>query len=157
MPAARKPLYAVRETEKQRRQQAVGVGLDWEKVPAQLDRAGKAEWRHLAEQHALYPTRLRETDRAAVIAYCSWWSAFDGAQRDIAKRGALVRGRSSADAARGEDAALVKNPSVAAMRDASVQLRYWARELGLTPDARVRQGMQIEEPQEDDDPHGIWD
>ncbi|WP_419994768.1 phage terminase small subunit P27 family [Streptomyces boninensis] len=155
MPAARKPLYSVTQAERERRRIAVGPGLDWDKIPAQLDRAGKAEWKHLAEQHAAYPTRVRETDRAAVVAYCSWWSAFDAAQRDIAKRGALVEGRSSADAARG-GAGLVKNPSVAAMRDASTQLRYWARELGLTPDARARQGLQIEEP-EDLDPEGIFD
>ncbi|MEU4012094.1 phage terminase small subunit P27 family [Streptomyces pseudogriseolus] len=155
MPAARKPLYAVSQAERAERQTAVGVGLDWEQVPAQLDRAGRAQWRHLAEQHRAYPTRLRETDRAAVIAFCSWWSAFDAAQRDIAKRGSLVPGRSSADAARGEGG-LVKNPSVAAMRDASQQLRYWARELALTPDSRARQGLQTELP-EDDDPDGIWD
>lgn len=42
------------------------------------------------------------------------------------------------------------------MRDASQQLRYWARELGLTPDSRARQGLQMEQP-ENDDPDGIWD
>lgn len=155
MPAARKPLYSVPQPERLQRQMAVGLGLDWTAVPRQLDRAGKAQWKHLAEQHAAFPQRLRETDRAAVIAFCSWWSAFDAAQRDIAKRGSLVSGRSSADSARG-DAGLVKNPSVAAMRDASQQLRYWARELALTPDSRARQGLQIEQP-EDDDPDGIWD
>ncbi|MFF3876006.1 phage terminase small subunit P27 family [Streptomyces sp. NPDC001978] len=155
MPAARKPLYAVAEAARQQRQTAVGVGLDWEDVPEQLPEAGRAEWQHLAVQHAAYPQRLRETDRAAVIAYCTWFAAFDAACRDIAERGTLVAGRSSADEARGS-AGLVKNPSVAAMRDASQQLRYWARELGLTPDSRARQGLQIEQP-EDDDPDGIWD
>lgn len=155
MPAARKPLYAVTQAEREQRQTAVGVGLDWENVPESLPDAGRAEWQHLAEQHRAYPTRLRETDRTAVVAYCTWWAAFDAARRDIAERGALVPGRSSADAARG-DGGLVKNPSVAAMRDASQQLRYWARELGLTPDSRARQGLQAELP-EDDDPDGIWD
>lgn len=155
MPASRKPLYAITASERQQRQTAVGLGLDWTDVPEQLSEAGRAEWQHLARQHASFPQRLRETDRAAVIAYCSWWSAFDAAQRDIAERGALVSGRSSADEARGS-AGLVKNPSVAAMRDASQQLRYWARELGLTPDSRARQGLQIEPPEEDD-PDGIWD
>lgn len=145
----------LRPAEREQRQMAVGVGLDWDQVPELLPEAGRAEWAHLAEQHAAYPQRLRETDRTAVVAYCTWWAAFDAARRDIAERGALVPGRSSADSARG-DAGLVKNPSVAAMRDASQQLRYWARELGLTPDSRARQGLQMEQP-EDDDPDGIWD
>ncbi|MEV6662762.1 phage terminase small subunit P27 family [Streptomyces nigra] len=157
MPAPRKPLYAVTEAERDQRRTAVGAGLDWSRVPSQLDRIGKAEWRHQAEQHRAYPTRLRETDRAAVAAYCLWKSALDTAAADIKERGSLVPGRSSADAARGEGG-LVKNPSVAAMRDASQQLRYWMRELGLTPDSRARQGLQIEEPEStDEDPIFDWD
>ncbi len=36
---------------------------------------------------------------------------------------------------------MVKNPATVAMRECATQLRYWARELGLTPDARGRIGV----------------
>jgi hypothetical protein len=54
----------------------------------------------------------------------------------VVRHGALVPGRPSADAARGEDGALVKNPAAQLMRDATAQLRALAIQLGFTPEVR---------------------
>ncbi|MCA1707905.1 MAG: P27 family phage terminase small subunit, partial [Actinobacteria bacterium] len=67
--------------------------------------------------------------------YCVSWATYEAAAQDIAERGVIVPGRSSADEARG---VLVKNPSVQVARDASASLLRWCRELGFTPDARGR-------------------
>jgi P27 family predicted phage terminase small subunit len=124
-----------------------GLGLDWTDRPDLLDETGLALWESLAERFAQQATRFREGEREAVIAYCAWWSAFAAAQRDLRDRGPVVEGRSDMDRGR-----LVKNPSSVAMREASQQLRYWARELGLTTDARVRIGLaDAGDDQHDDD------
>lgn len=113
-----------------------GVGLDWTAQPSILDEAGLHEWDRLAEVYAVDAVRFREGERAAITAYCSWWSAFAAAAEDVRDRGPVVEGRSDMDRGR-----MVKNPATVAMREASQQLRYWARELGLTTDARVRIGL----------------
>jgi P27 family predicted phage terminase small subunit len=125
-----------------------GLGLDWSDCPDILDAAGLAEWERLAEVYAHDAVRFREGERAAVTAYCAYWSAFQSAQRDVRDRGPVVEGRSDMDRGR-----VVKNPATVAMREASTQLRYWARELGLTTDARVRIGLadQADDKNRDDD------
>ncbi|MEU0198755.1 MULTISPECIES: phage terminase small subunit P27 family [unclassified Streptomyces] len=123
-----------------------GLGLDWLDRPAVLDEAGLQEWERLAEVYANDATRFREGERAAVTAYCSYWSAFCAAAEDVRDRGPVVEGRSDMDRGR-----LVKNPATVAMREASTQLRYWARELGLTTDARVRIGLADAGEQKTDD------
>lgn len=113
-----------------------GTGLDFAVVPAVLDEAARAEWDRLAEVYAGDPTRFREGDRAALVAYSCYWSAFLAAAQDVSTNGPVVLGRSDKDRGR-----MVKNPATVAMREAATQLRYWARELGLTPDARGRIGV----------------
>jgi P27 family predicted phage terminase small subunit len=113
-----------------------GVGLDFDDVPDVLDEAGRAEWQRLGEVYAATETRFREGDRAAVTAYCAYWSAFLAAAQDVSTNGPVVPGRSAKDRGR-----LVKNPATVSMRECATQLRYWARELGLTPDARGRIGV----------------
>jgi P27 family predicted phage terminase small subunit len=127
-----------------------GLGLDWSVQPDMLDAAGLAEWERLAVVYANDATRFREGERAALTAYCSYWSAFSGAACDVRDRGPVVEGRSDMDRGR-----MVKNPATVAMREASQQLRYWARELGLTPDARVRIGLADQDdrmPEDDSNP-----
>ncbi|WP_332758915.1 phage terminase small subunit P27 family [Streptomyces sp. MT206] len=126
-----------------------GLGLDFGVVPEQLDEAGRTRWEHLAREYSGNPTRFREGDRMAVTAYCMWSSLYLMASQDIKERGPVVEGRSSADRNQA-----VRNPHVQFAREASQQLRYWARELGLTPDARVRIGLAdtADEGQGDDNP-----
>lgn len=115
---------------------AGGLGLDFASVPPVLDESGRVEWARLAEVFAADETRFREGDRAALMAYCAYWSAFLAAAQDVSTNGPVVPGRSDKDRDR-----MVKNPATVAMRECATQLRYWARELGLTPDARGRIGL----------------
>lgn len=123
-----------------------GMGLDWSTVPTVLDDDGRAEWVRLSEVFDWNQTRFREGDRAAVTAYCAYWSLFVSSTRDVTERGPVVEGRSDKDRGR-----LVKNPATVAMREAATQVRYWARELGLTPDARGRMGLTDDDKKETDD------
>jgi P27 family predicted phage terminase small subunit len=111
--------------------------LEDKRAPSWLPQAGKAEWRrvlgYLTRHHHGYVQAL---DRTALTAYAMTWATWLDAAQDVAKRGSLVPGRSPADGAR--DAGLVKNPSVQVMRDAGIQLRYWVREFGFSPDSRGR-------------------
>lgn len=56
-----------------------------------------------------------------------------------------MEGRSDKDRGR-----MVKNPATVAMREAATQLRYWCRELALTPDARGRTGIKDADPNRED-------
>lgn len=143
MPTRRKP-NRLRVIEGQApRQSPEWPALEDQEPPKWLPRAAKAEWKrvvgYIASRHLGH---LQVLDEPSLAAYCMTWSTWLTAAQDVAKRGSLVPGRSSADAARGEDGpALVKNPSVSIMRDAGIQLRYWCREFGFTPDARGRMDL----------------
>ncbi len=139
MPAARKPV-PLREVTFVNSDAAVGgLGLDFSVIPAEVESATTAavEWSRLgAEFDAQDPPRFREGDRAALVAYCVAWALFTSAADSLLSEGLMVDGRSSQDRGR-----TVKSPAMSIWSAASSQLRYWARELGLTPDARVRQGI----------------
>lgn len=122
-----------------------GLGIDWSTVPSVLDEAGRTEWQRLSRVFEPDPTRFREGDRAALVGYCCYWSAFLLAAEDVARNGPVVEGRSDKDRGR-----MVKNPATVAMREAATQLRYWCRELALTPDSRGRTGITDTDPGRDD-------
>lgn len=106
---------------------------DW--LPAEA----QDEWERVTEACASHPTWLQQGDVAILTAYCMTWATWLEAAQDIARRGPLVPGRSSADADDGEGGPrLVKNPAVQIARDAATQLRALCRELGFSPDARRR-------------------
>ncbi len=118
--------------------------------PEWLPAAAQAEWVRIVAATAAHPTWLQAADLASLTAYVAAWAVYEEAARDVAARGALVPGRSSADTAR--DAALVKNPALQVMRDAGIQLRAWAKELGFTPDSRGRVdlgGVEVDDDEAD--------
>lgn len=118
-----------------------GQGLDFEDVPEMLTPAGRTEWERLGVVFEDQGTRFREGDRAILIAYCATWSLYLDAMGELTDTGILVQGRSESDRSR-----TVKNPALVALTQVSSQLRYLARELGLTPDARGRMGLKDETP-----------
>jgi P27 family predicted phage terminase small subunit len=125
-----------------------GGGLDFENAPTMLDDAGLTEWQRLGEVFADQASRFREGDRAILIAYCATWSLYLATLEELKADGVLVQGRSASDRAR-----TVKNPAIVALSQTSSQLRYLARELGLTPDARGRMGLKDEASDTDG---GVW-
>lgn len=109
-----------------------------------LDETARIEWQRLAAVFADDPVRFREGDRAALVAYAAYWSAFVTAAGEVARDGPVIEGRSDKDRGR-----LVKNPATVAMREAATQLRFWCRELALTPDSRGRTGITDADPADD--------
>jgi P27 family predicted phage terminase small subunit len=125
-----------------------GLGLDFDEVPAMLGDVAGAEWARLGVVFADQPTRFREGDRSIVVAYCLAWSIYLMATAELASDGLLVTGRSAPDRER-----RVKSPAMTVWSQAGSQLRYLARELGLSPDSRGRMGLK-DSPESQDD--GIW-
>jgi P27 family predicted phage terminase small subunit len=123
-----------------------GMGLDWATVPSDVGACADsaAEWARLGGVFASEPVRFREGDRAALAMYCVAFAIVRLAGVELLAAGVLVAGRSRSDGSR-----KVRSPAMATWTAASAQLRYWARELGLTPDARVRQGI-VDKPEVDD-------
>jgi P27 family predicted phage terminase small subunit len=114
-----------------------GLGLDFENIPPMLADAGLAEWSRLGVVFQDQPTRFREGDRAILIAYCATWGLYLDAVAELAGDGLTVEGRSAPDRGR-----QVKNPVLVSMTQLSGQLRFLARELGLTPDSRAKLGLK---------------
>lgn len=114
-----------------------GIGLDFDEIPPMLADAGLAEWSRLGVVFADQPTRFREGDRAILVAYCLTWSLYLDAVAELAGDGLTVLGRSASDRGR-----QVKNPVLVSMTQLSGQLRFLARELGLTPDSRSKLGLK---------------
>jgi P27 family predicted phage terminase small subunit len=125
-----------------------GLGLDFDDVPVMLGNVGGAEWERLGRVFADQPTRFREGDRAVLVAYCLAWSIYLMATAELASDGLLVTGRSAPDRER-----RVKSPAMTVWSQAGSQLRYLARELGLSPDSRGRMGLK-DAPESQDD--GAW-
>jgi|SRR4051794_18434962 P27 family predicted phage terminase small subunit len=160
MPARRVPLALVTPAERDARLAAQRSSPSLEPdepPPAYLPRAGKAEWRRIVAAAQRADGRwLQRTDTAALAAYCAAFATFVAATQDVGRRGVVIPGRSSADAARGEDG-IVRNPAVSIARDASVLMRQWAVQLGFTPDARGRANLGALGPDDIDDPDDPFD
>ena len=113
-----------------------GLGLNFDDVPPMLAGAGLAEWSRLGVVFGDQPTRFREGDRSILVAYCATWRLYVDALNVLAEDGLTVEGRSASDRGR-----QVKNPVLVSMTQLSGQLRYLARELGLSPDSRSKLGL----------------
>lgn len=99
--------------------------------PAWLTGAAAEEWARVAPDLAAMGT-ARRVDSAALAAYCEAVARLQTAVAVIARTGLLLR----------DGGQLRKNPAVAQARDASYEVRMWAREFGFTPSARA--GIRVE-------------
>lgn len=84
---------------------------EWDRVVPDLVRMGTA----------------KAVDAIGLAAYCEAVARFRAASALVSASGPLVIGR---------DGLAHKNPAVAQARDASYEVRLWAREFGLTPSSR---------------------
>jgi P27 family predicted phage terminase small subunit len=85
---------------------------EWDRITPDLEHMGVA-W---------------SVDSTALACYCESVARLRAALSVVAEYGLTVDG---------EDGRPVKNPAVAMARDASNDVRVWAREFGLTPASRV--------------------
>jgi P27 family predicted phage terminase small subunit len=100
--------------------------------PAWLSKGAAAEWDRVMPDLIMMGT-AKAVDATALGAYCEAAALLAVLSDLVARTGPLIMGR---------DGAAHKNPAVSQRRDASVEVRMWAREFGFTPAAR--QPLRIE-------------
>jgi P27 family predicted phage terminase small subunit len=106
---------------------------DLPKMPGDMDPDAKAVWRRVLRDMRDTGV-IRAADADVLRCYCESVARYEHAARLLVQSGPLVRGQ------RGE---LVKNPLHQVVRDNADELRQFARELGLSPSARV--GLRIDQ------------
>jgi P27 family predicted phage terminase small subunit len=94
--------------------------------PGWLSALAAEEWDRIApDLHAM--GTVRAVDATALACYCEAVARLRIATRIVGESGPLLMG---------DDGHVRKNPAVSQARDASYEVRMWAREFGLTPSAR---------------------
>lgn len=106
-------------------------------MPAHLPPEAKREW-HRVVPELERMGRLTALDRAVLVRYCVAWADWLDLNESLVKTGRLIRGK---------DGGLVKNPLWLLRRDAEKTATELGRQLGLTPDARIRSGVAHEVPE----------
>src|SRR5262245_15950425 len=96
--------------------------------PTWLDQEARAEWRRVVPGLDRLGV-LAEVDRAILTAYCCAWSRYVDASRALQASGFVVAGYRGAER---------KHPLYPVCREAGVLVRELAKELYLTPAARMR-------------------
>ena len=107
---------------------------DVPKMPPDMDADAKVVWRRVLRDMG-HTGVIRSADADVLRCYCEAVSRYAAAARLYAQSGPLVRGRHGGE--------LVKNPLHQVVRDNADEVRQFARELGLSPSARV--GLRIDQ------------
>ena len=100
-------------------------------MPRDLPAEAKAEWRRVVpvlEDIGI----LASIDRGVLIRYCTAWGDWVELTRLLERSGKLIKGQKGN---------LVRNPLWLMKRDAENAIGDLARQLGLTPTARLRAGV----------------
>jgi P27 family predicted phage terminase small subunit len=113
---------------------------DVPRMPADMDPDAKVVWRRVVRDMR-HTGVIRAADADVLRCYCEAVSRYAAAARVYGQTGPLVRGRHGAE--------LVKNPLHQVTRDNADEVRQFARELGLSPSARV--GLRIDQARALDD------
>lgn len=107
----------------------VADGLALCAPPEDLGEVGSDVWRTtLAGMTA--NRNVREEDLVHLRAYCEWVEIRETAWESV-RKGLKVK----------IDGKVKRNPDLITMKEADTQARYWADILGITPLARIRQGL----------------
>jgi P27 family predicted phage terminase small subunit len=99
---------------------------DVPKIPADMDAEAKIVWRRVLRDMR-HTGVIRAADADVLRCYCEAVSRYAQAARLYAQSGPITR----------RDGNLVKNPLHQVARDNADEIRQFARELGLSPSARV--------------------
>jgi P27 family predicted phage terminase small subunit len=108
--------------------------------PPDMSGAERTEWDRVVAELAAMGLAYA-ADRDVIRGYVTAVVMHAEAARLVATAGLLIRGR---------DQALVRNPAVPMLRDAASSMIRFARELGLTPAARVSFGTGTPGQEEDE-------
>lgn len=111
-------------------------------APAWLDTEAKAEWRRVVPELDRLGV-LAKVDRAALATYCAAWSKFVQAEQLLQSDDLVAERRAGNGPA--------KNPAWQIWREAATTVAALAKELFLTPSARLRSVKpEADDEQEDD-------
>lgn len=97
---------------------------EWKRVTPELNRLGY----------------LALIDRAALTLYCRWWARFVDLDKLLEAEGSIIPG-----SGKGREE-VVKHPAWQQYREAAEKVKDFGKELGLTPNARLR----MKQPEESD-------
>lgn len=109
-------------------------------MPRHLPKEARAEWRRIVPQLEEIGT-LASVDRSVLIRHCRAWSDWWEIDAKLQATGLLVNGRHSG---------LVRNPLWLMRSDIEKTLSDLGKQLGLTPSARLRQGVEHEQPEQEE-------
>ena len=105
-------------------------------MPRDLAGEARAEWKRtvaLLEEMGV----LHSVDRSLLVRYCHGWAEWRELDAQLARTGRLVRGQKGN---------LVRNPLWLLRRDVGQELLALAVQLGVSPTARLRNGIRHERP-----------
>ena len=106
-------------------------------LPRTLTGEAAAEWRRVVpqlEQAGL----IAKVDRAVLIRYCTLWADYVEIDANLQTTGKLIKGRRDG---------VVRNPLWIMRNDALDRLSEMGRQLGLSPVARIRIGVEHKSPE----------
>ncbi len=112
-------------------------------MPQSLSVEAKAEWRRIVPELEGMEL-LAKVDRAILVRYCTVWSDWCELNNDLNKTGRLIKRREG----------YVRNPLWMMRSDAEATLSDLSKQLGLTPNARLRAGVSHEAIAEEDEAEG---
>ncbi len=110
-------------------------------MPRSLVGEAKAEWRRVVPELEEIGM-LASIDRAVLIRYCVAWADWCELEGLLQRSGKLIKGQKGN---------FVRNPLWLMKRDAEQMVTELARQLGLTPVARLRAGVVHERPPNPDE------
>jgi P27 family predicted phage terminase small subunit len=109
-------------------------------MPDSLSAEARAEWERVVPEIEAMGL-LATVDRAALIRYCRAWQDWWEIDEKLRASGVLIRGRRDG---------LVRNPLWLLRSDAEAILSDLGKQLGLTPAARLRAGVEHEQEEPED-------
>lgn len=91
-------------------------------APDWLSAEARAEWDRVMPELSRLDL-VKESDRAALAAYCEAWSVFREATETVQREGLTIEAKQGT----------LAHPAVAIARNAGREVRSWAAHFGLTP------------------------
>lgn len=109
-------------------------------LPAGLAGEARAEWRRIVPQLEAAGL-LAKLDRSVLIRYCTAWADWCELDEQLKATSKVIRG------SKGQ---LIRNPLWIMRKEAEETLSDLGRQLGLSPNARIRVGVVHEQPVEEE-------
>src|SRR5699024_8152391 len=104
--------------------------------PSFLDGTAKKEFRRLAKL-LLSVELINDADVGHLAMYCDAYSQYLSYKRQVKQKGLWIDGK--------------PNPFIIRMRDSAAQMRSFSSDLGLSPSARAKLAINLEDDEDDED------